>query len=115
MEAQMKVLPEEKNYYPNANSTLRVSYGQVNGYEPMDAVVYQFQTTADGIMEKYIPESYEYDLPEKLRTLIQNQDFGNYADNGNLPVCFIASNHTSGGNSGSPVFNANGETNWYQF
>ncbi|MEQ8561038.1 MAG: S46 family peptidase, partial [Cytophagales bacterium] len=109
MEAQMKVLPEEKNYYPNANSTLRVSYGQVNGYEPMDAVVYQFQTTADGIMEKYIPESYEYDLPEKLRTLIQNQDFGNYADKGNLPVCFIASNHTSGGNSGSPVFNANGE------
>lgn len=109
MEAQMKVLPEEKNYYPNANSTLRVSYGQVNGYEPLDAVVYQFQTTANGIMEKYIPESYEYDLPEKLRTLIQNQDFGNYTDNGNLPVCFIASNHTSGGNSGSPVFNANGE------
>ncbi|QNL21740.1 S46 family peptidase [Hyphobacterium sp. CCMP332] len=109
MTAQMKVLPEQKDYYPNANGTLRVSYGQVGGYEPMDAVQYEHMTTTDGILDKYIPGSYEYDLPEKLVTLLREKDFGEFSDEDNLPVCFIASNHTSGGNSGSPVFNANGE------
>ncbi len=109
MMAKMKVLPEQKDYYPNANSTLRVSYGKVEGYEPMDAVVYKHQTTTDGILDKYIPGSYEYDLPEKLVRLLKEKDFGNYTEGGEMPVCFIASNHTSGGNSGSPVFNANGE------
>jgi hypothetical protein len=109
MLALMTVLPEQKDYYPNANGTLRVSYGQVGGYEPRDAVKYVHQTTAEGILQKYEPGSYEYDVPEKLVSLIRNKDFGDYGEGDKLPVCFIASNHTSGGNSGSPAFNADGQ------
>lgn len=107
MQAQMDVF-KEKRFYPDANSTLRVTYGNVKGYEARDAVKYDFYTYLDGVIEKYKPGDYEFDVPEKLRTLYQNKDYGPYAINGKLPVCFIAANHTTGGNSGSPVLDANG-------
>ena len=107
MQAQMDVF-KEKRFYPDANSTLRVTYGNVKGYEARHAVKYDFYTYLDGVIEKYKPGDYEFDVPEKLRTLYQNKDYGPYAINGKLPVCFIAANHTTGGNSGSPVLDANG-------
>lgn len=107
MAAQMTVF-KDKRFYPDANSTLRITYGNVNGYTPRDAVKYEFQTWLDGVMEKYIPGNYEFDLPQKLIDLYEKKDFGPYAENGKLPVCFIASNHTTGGNSGSPAIDANG-------
>ena len=107
MQAQMDVF-KEKKFYPDANSTLRVTYGNVKGYEARDAVAYDFYTYLDGVMEKYKPGDYEFDVPEKLRTLYQNKDYGPYAVNGKMPVCFIAANHTTGGNSGSPALDAYG-------
>ena len=107
MQAQMDVF-KEKKFYPDANSTLRVTYGNVKGYEARDAVTYDFYTYLDGVMEKYKPGDYEFDVPEKLRQLYQAKDYGPYAINGKLPVCFIAANHTTGGNSGSPALDANG-------
>jgi hypothetical protein len=107
MQAQMDVF-KEKKFYPDANSTLRITYGNVKGYEARDAVAYDFYTYLDGVMEKYKPGDYEFDVPEKLRTLYQTKDYGPYAINGKLPVCFIAANHTTGGNSGSPVLDARG-------
>lgn len=105
MQAQMDVM-KEKKFYPDANSTLRVTYGRVNGYQPADAVKYSYYSYMDGIMEKYKPGDYEFDVPEKLRELYQKKDFGQYGRNGKMPVCFIASNHTTGGNSGSPALDA---------
>lgn len=108
MKAQMEVFPERK-FYPDANSTLRVAYGNVQGYNPKDAVNYQFQTYLDGVLEKYVPGDYEFDLPAKLIELYNNKDYGRYADaSGKMPVCYIASNHTTGGNSGSPCLDAEG-------
>ena len=107
MQAQMEVF-KEKKFYPDANSTLRVTYGNVKGYEARDAVKNDFYTYLDGVMEKYKPGDYEFDVPEKLRSLYQTKDYGPYAANGKLPVCFIAANHTTGGNSGSPALDANG-------
>jgi len=107
MQAQIEVF-KEKKFYPDANSTLRVTYGNVKGYEARDAVAYDFYTYLDGVMEKYKPGDYEFDVPEKLRTLYQTKDYGPYAANGKLPVCFIAANHTTGGNSGSPALDAYG-------
>ncbi|MBD0824328.1 S46 family peptidase [Aestuariibaculum marinum] len=108
MTALMKALPEER-YFPDANSTLRVTYGKVKGYAPRDAVYYNHISYLDGVMEKYIPGDYEFDVPEKLIELYNNKDFGKYADsNGKMPVCFIGTNHTTGGNSGSPVLDAEG-------
>ena len=107
MQAQIDVF-KEKKFYPDANSTLRITYGNVKGYEAKDAVRYDFYTYLDGVMEKYKPGDYEFDVPEKLRTLYQAKDYGPYAVNGKLPVCFIAANHTTGGNSGSPALNASG-------
>lgn len=110
MKAMMEVLPDYRNYYPDANSTLRLTYGQVQGVSPLDAVSYGHVTYLEGMMEKYIPGDYEFDLPQKLIDLYETKDFGIYADdNGKLPVCFIATNHTTGGNSGSPALNAKGE------
>lgn len=94
--------------YPDANSTLRVAYGNVAGYKAKDAVYYTHYTTLDGIMEKDNPEVYDYDVPDKLRELYEKKDYGRYAVDGQIPVCFIANNHTTGGNSGSPVINADG-------
>ena len=108
MGAQLELFPE-KRYYPDANSTLRLSYGQVDGYEPRDGVDYHYQTYLSGVMEKYVPGDYEFDLPERLIHLYEQKDYGIYADaTGKMPVCFAASNHTTGGNSGSPVLNGKG-------
>jgi len=109
MKAQMEMQPE-KRFYPDANFTLRVTYGKVNGYSPADAVNYDYYTTLEGIMEKEDPEVYDYVVEEKLKEIYRNKDYGPYArKDGKMPVCFVASNHTTGGNSGSPVLNANGE------
>ena len=112
MKTYMAGILEIKNraeIYPDANLTLRVGYGKVDGYKPRDGVKYEYYTTLEGIMEKDNPDIYDYDVPERLRQLYETKDYGQYASDGYLPVCFIASNHTTGGNSGSPVVNGNGE------
>ena len=110
LKALMEVLPDYRKYYPDANSTLRFTYGQVNGVSPLDAISYGHVTYLEGMIEKYIPGDYEFDLPAKLIDLFEAKDFGPYADdNGKLPICFIASNHTTGGNSGSPALNSKGD------
>lgn len=95
--------------YADANMTLRVAYGKVEGYAPVDGVQYRYYTTLSGIMEKDNPAIYDYDVPERLKELYRDKDFGRYEVNGDVPVCFTASNHTTGGNSGSPVVNAEGQ------
>lgn len=107
MEAQIAAFPE-KRFYPDANSTLRVTYGKAGGYRPRDGVYYNMHSYMEGIMEKYKPGDYEFDVPEKLRKLYDNKDFGQYGAAGRMPVCFIARNHTTGGNSGSPALDGNG-------
>ncbi|HDJ34205.1 MAG TPA: S46 family peptidase [Bacteroidetes bacterium] len=107
MKAQME-FREGERLYPDANFTLRVSYGQVMGYEPRDAVIHRHYTTLAGVIEKDDPDVYDYRVPEKLKTLYREKDFGRYAEDGQLHVCFLATNHTTGGNSGSPVINADG-------
>ena len=108
IKAQMEVLPNER-YFPDANSTLRVTYGQVKGYAPKDGVYYYPISHLDGVMEKYIPGDYEFDVPQKLQDLYASKNYGKFADeNGKMPVCFLGTNHTTGGNSGSPVIDANG-------
>ncbi|CAL2103984.1 Asp/Glu-specific dipeptidyl-peptidase [Tenacibaculum sp. 190130A14a] len=108
MKALMEALPNAR-YFPDANSTLRVTYGQVRGYAPRDAVYYNPVSYLDGVIEKYVPGDYEFDVPKKLRDLYNAKDYGQYADkNGKVPVCFLGTNHTTGGNSGSPAIDANG-------
>ncbi len=107
MRAQMEVFANRR-FYPDANGTMRVSYGQVEGYYPRDGVHYLAQTWLEGVMEKYVPGDYEFDVPEKLRQLYARKDYGPYGENGRMPVCFIGSNHTTGGNSGSPAIDARG-------
>ncbi len=107
MKARILMLPG--NYYPDANSTLRVTYGQVLGYTSYDGTSYDNQTWLSGLMDKYKPGDYEFDVPEKLRQLYADKDYGPYATpDGQMPVCFIGSNHTTGGNSGSPAIDAYG-------
>lgn len=106
--AQMEYQPQ-KTFYPDANLTLRVAYGSVKGYKAADAVHYTHFTTLDGIIEKSKMGVYDYVVPERLTQLYDAKDFGLYAVNGRVPVAFVADNHTTGGNSGSPVLNANGE------
>lgn len=107
MQAQLDVFPE-KRFYPDANSTMRVTYGQVKGYQARDAVDYTYYTYLDGVMEKYKPGDYEFDLPQKLIDLYKAKDYGQYGSKEKLPVCFIGTNHTTGGNSGSPALDAYG-------
>ncbi len=107
MKALMEVFPE-KRMYPDANSTMRFTYGKVNGYTPRDAVYYRPVTYLDGAMAKYKPGDYEFDMPAKLIDLYNKKDYGQYADNGKMPICFIGTNHTTGGNSGSPAIDAHG-------
>ena len=113
MEGQMKMIPEvypEKRLYPDANFTLRVTYGKVGGFKPKDAVTYGYFTTLDGIMQKENPDIYDYVVTDRLRELYEAKDFGRYADkDGTMHVAFIAGNHTTGGNSGSPILNAEGK------
>ena len=100
----------DKAFYPDANSTMRLTYGTVGDYYPADAVHYDFITTANGILEKYDPSNPEFVLPERLIELIDAEDFGQWTnENGELVVCFISNNDITGGNSGSPVLNANGD------
>ena len=109
MAAQMEMQPG-KRFYPDANSTLRIAYGHVIGYSPADAVDYRWFTTLDGIMQKENPDIYDYKVEPKLKKLYEARDFGRYADaDKSMHVSFIASNHTTGGNSGSPVLNADGQ------
>ncbi len=107
MQAIMK-FEKDKVLYPDANFTLRVTYGKVDDYFPKDGVKYLPYTTLAGIIEKDNPEIYDYRVPEKLKELYKKKDYGQYGENGQMNVCFTASNHTSGGNSGSPVINADG-------
>ena len=98
-----------KEFYPDANLTLRVAYGNVKSYKPRDGVEYMPYTTIEGIMEKENPQIYDYVVEERLKQLYNAKDYGVYAnEKGELPVAFIASNHTTGGNSGSPVLDADG-------
>lgn len=99
----------EKRLYPDANSTMRVSYGKVEGFTGLDGKNFDFITDLDGVIAKYQPGDYEFDLPKKLIDLHASKDYGRYAmKNGKLPVCFLGSNHTTGGNSGSPALNGDG-------
>ncbi len=107
--AGLMEMKKNQAFYPDANLTLRVSYGKVEGYKPRDGVIYKHYTTLTGIMEKDNPEIYDYDVPGRLKELYATKDFGRFEDEGDVPVAFIASNHTTGGNSGSPVVNGNGE------
>jgi V8-like Glu-specific endopeptidase len=97
-------------FFPDANLTLRVAYGKMEGFTPYNGMAYLPYTTTDGILQKENPDIFDYKVDEKLKDLIVYKDFGRYADaNGEMRVAFIASNHTAGGNSGSPVLNGNGE------
>ena len=96
--------------YPDANSTMRLTYSKVLPYSPKDAVIYDYVTTLDGVMEKEDPDNWEFVVPEKLKTLWKNKDFGEYGlENGKMPVCFLCNGDITGGNSGSPVLNDKGE------
>jgi hypothetical protein len=107
VQAQMELFPDKK-YWSDANSTLRISYGKVEGCIPQDGLLYHYQTTIEGVAQKYVPGDVDFDAPDRLMELYRNKDFGKYGVNGTLPVAFLASNHTTGGNSGSPVLNAEG-------
>ena len=105
----MEMQPDKK-FYPDANSTMRFTYGQVLKYEPRDGVIYNYYTTSDGYLEKEIPGDDEFHVPARLKELLLARDFGRYAnDKGELVACFISNNDITGGNSGSPVLNGNGE------
>jgi hypothetical protein len=108
VKGMMELYPE-KTYWPDANSTLRLSFGRVEGSSPRDAVDYIHYTTLDGVMEKHQPGDAEFDVPQRLIALHQARDYGRYGADGKLPVCFTSSLHTTGGNSGSPVLNGRGE------
>ena len=111
-EEYMKAILEKNNdkmLYPDANSTMRVSYGKVEGFSPKDGITYNYYTTLSGVIEKDDPDIYDYKVPEKLKKLYREKDFGRYClPDSTLPVCFTATNHTTGGNSGSPVIDAEG-------
>lgn len=109
MKGLMEMNPDKK-FYPDANSTLRVAYGKVQGFEPRDGVKYKYFTTLKGVIEKEDSTIYDYVVDDRLKELYEKSDYGMYADkDGSMHVAFIATNHTTGGNSGSPVLNANGE------
>jgi hypothetical protein len=105
----MMEMQSDRSFYPDANSTLRVSYGNVMSYVPRDAVSYKYFTTLDGIMEKEDPKNEEFIVPAKLKEIYMKKDYGRYAENGTVPVGFLSNNDITGGNSGSPVLNADGD------
>lgn len=108
--AALREMNPDKVYYPDANFTMRLTYGSILDYYPADAVHYDYTCTIDGIMEKEDPTNDEFIVPAKLKELYNTKDYGQYADkNGNLTVCFLSNNDITGGNSGSPVINGNGE------
>ncbi len=107
--AALMAMQPDKTFYPDANFTMRLTYGTVRGYDPRDAVHYKYFTTLKGVMEKEDPDNYEFIVPEKLKELYKNKDFGRYGEDGVMHVCFITDNDITGGNSGSPVLNGYGE------
>lgn len=108
--AALMEMEPEKVKYPDANSTMRLTYGTVKNYDPMDGVTYKYYTTLEGVMEKYKPGDYEFDLPKKLIDLYAKKEYGRYASSkGYMPVCFLTNNDITGGNSGSPIMNGDGE------
>jgi len=107
--AALREMHPEKLYYPDANSTMRLTYGTVGDYSPADAVKYEFYTTLDGVMQKEDPDNWEFVVPAKLKDLYNKKDFGQYGQNGEMRVCFTTNNDITGGNSGSPVLNGKGE------
>lgn len=104
----IRELNKERNFYPDANSTLRFTYGTVKTYPADNGKMYDYYTTAQQILDKYVPNDEEFDVPEKLRTLLEKKDYGQYAENGVLKVNFLTNTDITGGNSGSPVMDANG-------
>lgn len=113
MKGQME-FNKDRTFYPDANLTLRVAYGSVQGYSPADGTYYLPMSTIEGIMQKDNPDIFDYNIPQRLRDIYAEKDYGEWTvtdASGRLtvPVCFIATNHTSGGNSGSPVINADGD------
>jgi hypothetical protein len=108
--AALKEMMPEKTLYPDANSTMRLTYGTIEDYDPKDAVTYKYYTTLQGVVDKYKPGDYEFDLPQRLIDLNSKKEFGRYGSpKGYMPVCFLTTNDITGGNSGSPVMNGNGE------
>lgn len=107
--ALLEMIPG-KTLYPDANSTMRMTYGTIRDYDPKDAVTYQHISTLQGVIEKYKPGDYEFDVPQRLIDLHNRKEYGRYASSkGYMPVCFLTTNDITGGNSGSPVINQNGE------
>jgi hypothetical protein len=108
--AGLMEMQPDKVFYPDANSTMRLTYGQVLDYQPRDGVIYNYYTTVNGYLEKEIPGDDEFDVPERMKQLLIDKDYSRYSDkDGMLRACFITNNDITGGNSGSPVINANGE------
>ena len=108
--AGLREMQTDRKFYPNANSTMRLTYGTVGDYVPGDAMHYDFVTTMDGLMAKEDPSNDEFIVPSRLKELYEAGDYGRYADeNGDLVINFISSNDITGGNSGSPVLNAYGD------
>jgi hypothetical protein len=106
--AGLKEMHQDKVFYPDANFTMRLTYGTVQDYFPRDAVHYDYYTTLKGVMEKEDPENWEFKVPQKLKELYEKKDYGQYGVNGMMPVCFITNNDITGGNSGSPVIDGEG-------
>ena len=107
MKALMEVFPNYR-FFPDANSTLRVNYGMAQGYSPKDGITYTTKTYLKGVMEKYVPGDYEFDVPQKLQDLYKAKDYGPYGENGKMPVNILSTNHMTGGNSGSPIIDGTG-------
>ena len=102
-------MQSDRNFYPDANFTMRLTYGTVEPYKAADAVHYNYYTTMDGVMAKYVPGNWEFDIPQNVRDLYEARDYGRYAnENGELVVNFITTNDITGGNSGSPVIDGDG-------
>jgi hypothetical protein len=102
-------MQSDKDFYPDANSTMRITYGKVIPFKPRDAVNYDYITTLEGILEKEDAINEEFIVPDKLKTIFNNKDYGRYGIGKTMPVCFLTDNDITGGNSGSPVMNGEGE------
>jgi hypothetical protein len=105
----LREMHPEKHFYPDANSTLRLTYGKVLSYSASDAIDYDYVTTLNGVMEKENPDNDEFIVPARLKELYEKKDFGQWGENGKMITCFLTNNDITGGNSGSPVLNGNGE------